>query len=150
MPPYEHVAWDVPYAPGVLEARGYDASGKQIAREKLETTGQANALRLTPDRKNLTADNQDATVVEVSVVDAQGRIVPDADPQITFAFRARAKTWASATVTHPAMKPIKQARAAPFTDAPSLSSAQRKRREPLKSPQARRASKPATVKLSAK
>ncbi|BCM89724.1 beta-galactosidase BoGH2A [Abditibacteriota bacterium] len=87
MPPYEHVEWNVPYAPGVLEVRGYDAAGQLVATERNETTGRPAALRLTPDRTALKADGQDATVLAVSVVDTQGRIVPDSSSQITFAIK---------------------------------------------------------------
>ena len=87
MPPYEHVEWDVPYAPGVLEARGYDAAGQLVSSERVETTGRPAALLLKADRTQLKADGQDATIVEVSVVDARGRIVPDSNNQITFAIK---------------------------------------------------------------
>ncbi len=45
----------------------------------VETTAGPAALRLTPDRSTLTADNADLAVVNVAVVDAQGRVVPVAD-----------------------------------------------------------------------
>ena len=50
----------------------------------MKTTGRPAGLQLKADRTQLQADGQDATVVEVDVVDAQGRIVPDADNEITF------------------------------------------------------------------
>jgi len=84
MPPNGHLAWSVPYAPGTLEARGVDAAGKVVATDKVETTGAPAALRLTTDRTALTADGEDLTMVEVDVVDAQGRIVPTADNLVTF------------------------------------------------------------------
>jgi beta-galactosidase len=73
----------VPYAPGTLEARAY-TSGRLIATDRVETTGAPAALRLKTDRTTLTADDEDVTVVEVDVVDAQGRIVPIADNRTTF------------------------------------------------------------------
>ncbi len=84
MPPNGHLAWAVPYAPGTLEARGVDAAGKVVATDKVETTGAPAALRLTTDRTALMADGEDLTMVEVDVVDAQGRIVPTADNLVTF------------------------------------------------------------------
>jgi len=84
MPPNGHLAWSVPYAPGTLEARGVDAAGKVVATDRVETTGAPAALRLTTDRTALTADGEDLTMVEVDVVDAQGRIVPTADNLVTF------------------------------------------------------------------
>ncbi len=84
MPRNGHLSWSVPYAPGTLEARGFDAAGRLIATDKVETTGVPAALRLTTDRTTLTADGEDLTMVEVDVVDAQGRIVPTADNLVTF------------------------------------------------------------------
>ena len=42
------------------------------------------ALRLTTDSKTLVADGEDVTMVEVAVVDAQGRVVPTADNLVQF------------------------------------------------------------------
>ncbi len=84
MPKNGHLSWSVPYAPGTLEARGFDAAGKVMATDKVETTGAPAALRLTTDRTALTADGEDLTMVEVDVVDAQGRVVPTADNLVTF------------------------------------------------------------------
>jgi beta-galactosidase len=84
MPPNGHLEWRVAYAPGKLEAIGYDAHGAQTLTAVVETTGAPRAIRLTPDRTNLEADGQDLAVIEVAVVDADGRIVPDASPDIHF------------------------------------------------------------------
>ncbi|MGC4073758.1 MAG: beta-galactosidase GalA [Nibricoccus sp.] len=83
MPRNGHLAWKVAYTPGVLEARGY-RGGKVVETRKVETTGAAAKIVLTPDRTVLTADNQDVSVITVSVLDAQGRAVPVADNLVTF------------------------------------------------------------------
>ncbi len=83
MPKNGHVHWSVPYAPGTLEARGI-SGGSVTATDQVETTGPPAALKLTTDRTKLTADGEDVTMVEVDVVDAQGRIVPDASNLVTF------------------------------------------------------------------
>lgn len=84
MPRYEHLEWQVPYEPGVLEARGFN--GTQLAAsDKVETTGPAAALRVTAARKELLADGEDQSPVEVTVRDSAGRVVPTADNEITFA-----------------------------------------------------------------
>ena len=44
-----HLAWNVKYAPGTIEARGYK-DGKQVMTAKRETTGPAAKLVLTADR----------------------------------------------------------------------------------------------------
>lgn len=85
MPRNGHLSWSVPYTPGTLETRGFDTAGKVIATDTVETTGAPAGLRLTTDRTALTADGEDLTMVEVDIVDAQGRIVPTADNLVTFA-----------------------------------------------------------------
>jgi len=83
MPKNGHAHWLVPYAPGTLEARAY-RGGQVIAADKVETTGLPMALRLTTDRAALSADGEDVTMVEVDVVDAEGRTVPTANNFVTF------------------------------------------------------------------
>jgi beta-galactosidase len=77
-----HLEWNVPYAPGKLEAKGL-SKGKEIS-DAVETTGEAAALALVPDRTALAADGADLAWVAVSVVDAQGRIVPTAGNRVRF------------------------------------------------------------------
>jgi beta-galactosidase len=81
---YDMVTFEVPYQPGKLEALA-STGGKEIARFAVETTGAPAALRLVPDRKSLAGDGGDAQPVTVEVVDAQGRLVPTAEPLVKFA-----------------------------------------------------------------
>jgi len=78
-----HVAWKVKYTPGTLEARGYKA-GKLVMSSKRESTGQPARIVLQPDRARIQGDGEDVSVVAVSVVDEQGRVVPVADNLVTF------------------------------------------------------------------
>ncbi|ANE52083.1 beta-galactosidase GalA [Flavisolibacter tropicus] len=89
MPRNKHLQWSVRYKPGVLEAVAYK-KGKKLT-SKVETTGAPVAIILKADRNSLLADNQDATVVNVSVVDQQGREVPDAGNQIQFSLAGSGK-----------------------------------------------------------
>lgn len=81
--PYAMANWEVPYEPGTLEAIAR-TDGKEIARTKVETTGEAVELRITPDRPSLAGDGLDAIPVTISAVDAKGRVVPGAAPMVTF------------------------------------------------------------------
>jgi beta-galactosidase len=81
-----HLMWKVKYAPGVLEARA-SKGGSVVLTEKRETTGPAAAIRATPDRSTISADGLDVTVVNVSIMDAQGRPVPTADNKVAFAIQ---------------------------------------------------------------
>jgi beta-galactosidase len=73
----------VKYEPGKLEAIGYNG-GKEVARSSTETTGPAVALELVPDRTALAGDGRDAMPITVRALDAQGREVPIANPEVTF------------------------------------------------------------------
>ena len=85
------LAWQVNYAPGTLSAKGFDDAGKVIAETKVETTGDATQIQLTPDRKAINADGEDVAVFTVSALDAQGRIVPVAQNKINFAIEGAGK-----------------------------------------------------------
>lgn len=78
------LTWQVKYAPGTLSAKGFDAAGKMISETKVETTGDATSIQLTPDRKTINSDGQDVSVFTVSAVDARGRAVPVAQNKIHF------------------------------------------------------------------
>jgi beta-galactosidase len=82
--PHSHLQWQVTFAAGVLEARGY-RNGKLILTTRRETTGAPAAIVLRPDRDALRADGRDLSIVAVQIVDAQGRIVPTASNEVTFA-----------------------------------------------------------------
>lgn len=76
--------FQVPFAPGKLEAVGY-RGGREVARTFIETTGPAVALRLTPDRKVMAGNGEDAQPITVDAVDAKGRHVPTANLPAKFA-----------------------------------------------------------------
>jgi beta-galactosidase len=80
---YRMVSFEVPYAPGTLEARGFNG-GKEVARFAVETTGPVAAIRLLPDRPTMVGDGQDAQPYTVQIVDARGRVVPTADLPVSF------------------------------------------------------------------
>jgi beta-galactosidase len=78
-----HVAWDVKYAPGTIEARGWK-DGKLTMSAKRETTGPAAKLVMTADRSEVSANGEDVAFFAIEVQDAQGRVVPITDNQVTF------------------------------------------------------------------
>jgi beta-galactosidase len=77
-----HLAWDVVYEPGIIKAIGRK-NGKQIV-EQIQTTGKANALRLTVSEPSINADGRDVATVSIDIVDANGKAVPDAANKINF------------------------------------------------------------------
>ena len=84
-----HLQWNVMYKPGTLEAIAYK-KGKKITA-KIETTGQATTVVLTPDKTILMADGKDATVVNISITDEKGREVPTANNLLAFTISENAK-----------------------------------------------------------
>jgi beta-galactosidase len=52
--------------------------------EKIETTGAPAAIKLFPDRVTIKGDGEDVSIINVEVLDAQGRAVPVADNEIVF------------------------------------------------------------------
>lgn len=84
-----HLKWQVNFEPGTLEAIGYK-NGKKIT-SKVETTGTAHNVIISPDKTILTADGKDATVVNISITDDKGREVPIADNMVKFYLTGDAK-----------------------------------------------------------
>ena len=78
-----HLAWDVPYEPGVLKAVGR-RNGEIVAVQEIVTAGPAARIELAADREVIAADGRDVAHVTVRILDAQGHPVPVADNLITF------------------------------------------------------------------
>jgi beta-galactosidase len=89
MPRNSHLQWSVPYEAGRLEAIAYK-KGKKITTS-LETSGEPAEVVITPYKTTMLANGKDATVINVSVIDKQGREVPDADNLIQFTLKGDAK-----------------------------------------------------------
>jgi beta-galactosidase len=67
----------VTYAPGTLEARSY-VNGELVSTDTLSTAGSAVKLVLHPEKTELSADGHSLSYVSVTVIDANGLVVPDA------------------------------------------------------------------------
>jgi beta-galactosidase len=91
MKPNSKLTWQVKYAPGTLSAKGFDATGNVIAETKVETTGDATQIQLTPDRSTINANGEDVSAFTVAALDAQGRPVPVAQNKINFAIEGDGK-----------------------------------------------------------
>jgi len=89
MPRNSHLTWMVKYQPGTLSAVAYKNGRKLTA--KVETTGAPAQLVLTPNKTTLTANGKDVALINISVVDKQGRAVPDANQQLQFKVMGDAK-----------------------------------------------------------
>ena len=71
---FKNVQWQ----PGTLQAVSYDANGQKVSQAEHQTAGAPAALKLTPilSPAGLKADGADLALVQVEVVDAQGRRCP--------------------------------------------------------------------------
>lgn len=79
----------LPYRPGTLRA---EADGESVA---LATAGSPAALKLTPVREESARGKKgQLTFVTVEVVDAQGRVCPNADPLLRFAVKGKGRLLA--------------------------------------------------------
>jgi beta-galactosidase len=77
----KRVEFSVPYEPGVLEAVAYRGA-VEIVRRQLSTVGAPAAIRLTPEQPKGSARRGDLSYVRADIVDAQGRVVPNASLRI--------------------------------------------------------------------
>ena len=105
------LTWNVKYAPGTLSAKGFDAAGKVIADSKVETTGDATRIELTPDRKMINADGEDVAVFSVTAFDAQGGSCRWRRTRSTSPSKARARSSVWATAIRAAMNRTRLCRA---------------------------------------
>lgn len=79
--PGTHLAWQVPYRPGTLLARGL-FSGEVVCRHEVRTAGPAVRLRIAADRSRISTDDRDLTFVTIGVHDGDGTPVPTAAHEI--------------------------------------------------------------------
>jgi len=85
------IKWEhVKYAEGTLQAIAYN-NGKVVARHKIETTGKAVKLIVTPDNSNWQADGMDLQHVRIEAVDKKGRRVSMAQDELTFSVEGDAR-----------------------------------------------------------
>eukprot|EP00935_MAST-01C_sp_MAST-1C-sp1_P000509 g509.t1 len=93
--------WSVAFEPGVLSATAFDARGSVLGSTKVETAGAPAALQLQVDAADgiggggtggggatpltICADGHDVFMARVVVVDSEGRFVPTAAVEVSFA-----------------------------------------------------------------
>lgn len=77
---------EVAFAPGKLEAVGYDEDGKECCRAALQTAGKAERIKLSviQNPKGWKADGADMALLQAEVTDKEGRHCPLANDLIHF------------------------------------------------------------------
>lgn len=86
--PFQEARWGpVPFVPGNISAVAYDASGNVVATSVVATTGAAASIVVTPvavGPATYKADGQDVALFTVTIVDANGVVVPNARHLLTY------------------------------------------------------------------
>jgi beta-galactosidase len=80
---------NVKYEPGEIKVVVYDTDGKAAGEQTIKTAGKPAGLELNtwtknPEKNQLWADGEDMAFVTVSLTDADGILIPQADDQLTF------------------------------------------------------------------
>lgn len=75
--------WQVAYAAGSLAAVARNG-GREVARDRIETSGEARKLTLTPDNSDWKADGLDLQHVRILAVDRRGRRVWNVGSKLHF------------------------------------------------------------------
>jgi beta-galactosidase len=75
--------WDVKYAPGLLEIKGYE-NNKVVSSSQLRTAGEALKISLNADHSEIKADGQDLSYISVELTDKDGNLNPVARNLIKF------------------------------------------------------------------
>lgn len=79
---------DVKYEPGKLRVVVYDEQGRQAGEQVVSTAGKPSKLKLDVwtqhDAEWLKADGEDLAFITVSLTDAKGTVIPDANDQLSF------------------------------------------------------------------
>ena len=75
--------WRVPFAPGTLKAVSRK-NGKEVLTKEIKTAGEPVSIRMTADRKAITADGKDLSYVTVELLDKDGNASPLADQLVKF------------------------------------------------------------------
>lgn len=95
----------VTYEPGTLRAVAVDDNGNDGAMTMLTTSGKAYSLRLTPERKVISADGQDLAYITLEVVDQKGIVVPDAEVDAEIEVKGTGKFLAAGSASFKDLEP---------------------------------------------
>ncbi len=75
--------WLIPYAPGELLAVARDEDGNEVARQTRHSFGDAARIVLKAEKESLSADGEDLLFLEISMEDADGYLVENANSRVT-------------------------------------------------------------------
>lgn len=82
--------WDLDYQPGRLRAVGY-MNGDKAVTDEMYSTGKPHHLVAIPVSDHIQANGMDVAMIEISVVDKEGHVIPEAENEITVEIAGDAK-----------------------------------------------------------
>jgi len=77
-----YARWNVPYAPGTLKAVAYKGEAI-VATTEQTTAGKPTTVKVIPEETQISADGKDVAHIRIEIVDAEGRMVPHANHEVT-------------------------------------------------------------------
>ena len=108
------------YATGQLRAVAVDAAGRETDSVLLATAGAPAAVRLTADRTAMPADGQSLAYVTAEVIDAEGRVVPNASLPLTVRVDGPARLLAAGSADLEDLEPLTSNRATTWKGRASI------------------------------
>lgn len=93
LPDFGYSFTNVTWQAGTIKAVGYDAAGNVLCQDLIETAGAPDHLKLTTitSPAGLLANGEDIAMIDVEVVDANGRRCPTDQDRIDFAITGEGK-----------------------------------------------------------
>ena len=82
--------WRLSYIPGTIKAVGR-SHGKTLLTKEIHTAGEPWQILMEADRKTIQADGKDLSFITVSILDADGILVPYANNLVRFNLDGKAK-----------------------------------------------------------
>lgn len=110
----------VAYAAGQLRAVAVDAAGRETDSVLLATAGAPATVRLTADRTAMPADGQSLAYVTAEVIDAEGRVVPNASLPLTVRVDGPARLLAAGSADLEDLEPLTSNRATTWKGLASI------------------------------
>ena len=99
--------FNINYQPGELKAIGLK-NGKAVDSVILQTAGKPVGIRLVSDRKRIRASRNDLAYVTAEVIDAKGRVVPDAELPLHFSIGGNGEIIATGNADPAGMASMQQ------------------------------------------
>ena len=94
------------YEAGTLRAVAVDVNGNEGESCSLVTAGEPASIRLTPERKTITADGEDLAYIVLEVLDKDGNIVPHKDISADISVTGAGRLLAAASASFKDLEPM--------------------------------------------